>query len=179
MPYFQYRDSRCKDKTVSWQSYLSTGNTHARRKPSLYWDGTQVTSMMVSSAVYKRPVFTHILRYLFSYAGNKITRIDIDSHWYHISLDRCLFQVGPRVCTIWVQYVLWNVHVVLLWIIFLWLYSVYHCSWGIYVIIYLIYFWIVSLTHGQSYDCPSASEVTANALMPIVYIIRWIYYVLW
>ena len=40
---YKYRDSLYKDKTVWRPSYLYNGNTNAWQRPSLYWDGAQVS----------------------------------------------------------------------------------------------------------------------------------------
>ena len=55
------------------------------------------------------------------------------------------------------QYIPWNMHLVLLCFVLLWLY---HGSWWIYMVYLPISFRVASLALGQSYDCPSASEAT-------------------
>ena len=46
MSYYQYRKSHCGDKTVVRSSYLHNRISYTGKTTSLYWDGSQVISMV-------------------------------------------------------------------------------------------------------------------------------------
>ena len=100
----------------------------------------------------------------FSIKGQSLL-LSIDfvlNYLFLISTQDTMYMVSAQKFSLYVQYVPQHIHMVLLCFILFWWYS-----WWIHELYLPIFFRVASLALGQSYDCPSASEVTLNDMIKI------------
>ena len=91
-----------------------------------------------------------------------------------LSCKKCMFFVLLYLfglCVRCIQYIPWNMSMILFCFVLLWLYKSVD---GVIIIDSLILFRVTSLALGQSYDCPSTSEVTLKLTDGNHSITKWI-----